>query len=145
MRGRISHQELHSDLRIEGGVVAEIVAGMERQSIDPGFECCAASEQLRNPAIAIGDAFARSHEVSVRRQAFGSYADSLRRLAFGRIENVGADSVHAVISFCSRSKVILFCSSAATRISCSAEFDRRDRRIANISSAFFPLAHTMKM
>lgn len=145
MSGWIGYQELHRYFPIEHGVASKIIAEMEREPIDTCLQGFPAGQQLRNAASRVGNAFARNYEVAVRRNVFRGHPHALRRYALSRIENVRTDSIHAVSSFSSRSRVILFCSSAATRISWSGKFAKRDRKIVSISSALFPLADTMKM
>ena len=145
MRGQIAYQEAHCNLRIKVVLVFEIIANIKRQSIDSGFQGGAAGQQLRDTAIIVRDAFTRSYKLSAGRHMLGSHPDSLCRSTPRRIEDVRADPAHAVSSLSNRKRMILFCSSAAARISCSGVFGRRDRKIASISWAVFPVAQTMKM
>jgi hypothetical protein len=64
--------------------------------------------------------------------------DACGRAAGGGVQDVGGES-----SLCSRRRVICRCCSAAARISAAGSFCIRRLRIASISAAVFPVAHTM--
>jgi len=145
MRGWIADQEAHGHFRVKMVLAFKILLGIKRQSINPRFKGRTRSEQLRNPAVFVGNAFACKNKEARSGPTLQSHRDPLRRAAFGGIENVCTNPDHALSNFSMRRRVILFCSSAAARSSRSGELDKRDRKNASISSALFPLAHTMKM
>src|SRR5258706_14141790 len=145
MSGWIAHVEQHGHFRIKAFLRFEIFGGREGQPVRRRLQCLAVSQESRNAAIFVGDATADFNPSTFQRSAFQHYTYALRRQPLRRIQNMRADSTHTVSSFSKRKQVILFCSAAATRISSSGGFSRRDCRIASISSALLPVAHTMKM
>src|ERR1700733_12857834 len=64
-------------------------------------------------------------------------------LAQDRIEHMGGDCAHCRSHFLNRSWVIWRCCSAASRSSLRRSLANRLRKMLSISSADFPVAHTM--
>ena len=122
----------------------EVFINCEAKLILTARQRCAQWWKDTHATIGVGDTGAERLPIP---RALEGDADSARRLAERRIQDVRAERAHAVVSptssFSSRSRVILRCSSAATRSSTFGALCKRPRAKANISSALRPVAQTM--
>lgn len=136
------------DFRVERGTPrgGEIRADVEAKAVDSLAERRLARHEIRNATIAVRRA-ASHHGVVAR--PLERDADTDGGFSERGVQHVCADRAHdarsGLKSFSSLRRVIFRCSSAATRSSLSGSLPMRSLASDNISSADFPLAHTIKM
>jgi len=145
MTRRLAHFEQYGDFRIKGLLPFEIFSDEKNHAMHTGFKLLAPVKKLRDAAVTIGRTSADFEKPPATGLPLQNNPHALRRQTLRGVQNMGTDSAHNGTSLSKRRRVILSCSSAATRISVSGGFASRDFRMDSISSAYLPLAQTMKM
>jgi len=120
-------------------LASEICARIEGKPIR---SCFLTPREFAAPSIRIGCAH-HNVEPCIVLALFQPQCDADGRLAEHCIKDMRRNCTHSISHFPKRICVICRCCSAASCNSVSLVLPSRRRRIASISSALFPVAHTM--
>ena len=147
MLRRVAHRESDRDFLIETVylAVAEIGADFESETVNCRDQGLAFTKQIACSAVIVGFLNSDSFPVAIIRLTIELHRDAGRGLADRNIKNMRGYCAHGDKSFFKRISVIFSCSAAAIPISVSRSFPSRAWQSSNISSALFPVAHTMNI
>jgi len=127
------------------GEESRLSRGVKEQLVKAGLEYMIVGEQVANSSVDIGASLTKRRPAARRIPILQFHSNAGGRTAGGRIEDMRGNRAHALNSFLNLNRVIRCCSWAAFRISLSASFSMRGRRISSISFAVLPVAQTMKV
>ena len=127
------------------GEKSRLSRGVKEQLVKARLKDMIVREQVANSPVDIGASPTKWHPATGWIPILQCHRNAGGGPAGGRIEDMRGDRAHALSSFLNLNRAIRCCSWAAFRISLSASFSMRRRRISSISFAVLPVAQTMKV